>query len=99
MKIRDEKKVWVETRVENTYNRHFQAIEELKKSRTTDDQGNPIMLSDEETFSCWLDVVGGMYKERSYDLFFENNFTVFSMDCKVYGVLPPCQIEKLEEMR
>ncbi|KAM3380930.1 hypothetical protein P3S68_006503 [Capsicum galapagoense] len=74
MKIRNGKKVWIETRAEETYNRYVQAVEELKKNRSIDDQGNPIMLTEEETVSCWLDVVGGVYKGRAYGLCSEKNF-------------------------
>ncbi|KAM3200969.1 hypothetical protein P3L10_033332 [Capsicum annuum] len=85
MKLKDGKEVWVETWVEDTYNRYIQAIEELKKNRPIDDQGNPIMLSEEETLSCWLDVVGGVYKGRAYGLCSEKNFHRLQcgLQCKV----------------
>ncbi|KAM3238572.1 hypothetical protein P3L10_013605 [Capsicum annuum] len=54
-------------------NRYVQA-EELKRSRPIDDQGNPIMPLEEETLSCWLNIVGGMYKGRTYDLCSEKTF-------------------------
>ncbi|KAF3680255.1 hypothetical protein FXO37_03414 [Capsicum annuum] len=67
-------------------NRYIQAIEELKKNRPIDDQGNPIMLSEEETLSCWLDVVGGVYKGRAYGLCSEKNF--HRLQCGLQCKLP-----------
>ncbi|CAN4081088.1 unnamed protein product [Withania somnifera] len=32
------------------------------------------MPSEEESLSCWMDVVGSMYKGRVYGLCFEKNF-------------------------
>ncbi|KAM3394774.1 hypothetical protein P3S68_003777 [Capsicum galapagoense] len=72
-------------------NRYVQA-EELKRSRPIDDQGNPIMPLEEETLSCWLNIVGGMYKGRTMTFARRKPFIAFSMDCKVYEVLPPCQM-------
>ncbi|MCD7470343.1 hypothetical protein HAX54_010119 [Datura stramonium] len=62
---------------------YTQVMKELMRSRLTDDQGNPIMPSEEETLSCWLDVVGGMYKGRAYTTFApRKTFTSSNVDCK-----------------
>ncbi|KAF3673972.1 hypothetical protein FXO38_05425 [Capsicum annuum] len=95
IKIRDGKEVWFETRAEATYNRYVQAIEELKKNRPIDDQGNPIMLLEEETLSCWLDVVGGVYKGRAYGLCSKKNFHHLQCGLQGIGGLPPCQMNNL----
>ncbi|KAK4347788.1 hypothetical protein RND71_034127 [Anisodus tanguticus] len=61
-----------------------QAMEELIRSQPTDDQGNIIMPSEEQTISCWLDVVGGMYKGRAYGLSSEKNF--HRLQCGLQGI-------------
>ncbi|KAF3660141.1 hypothetical protein FXO37_13637 [Capsicum annuum] len=76
-------------------NRYVQAIEELKKNRPIDDQGNPIMLLEEETLSCWLDVVGGVYKGRAYGLCSKKNFHHLQCGLQGIGGLPPCQMNNL----
>ncbi|XP_060178443.1 uncharacterized protein LOC132608722 [Lycium barbarum] len=98
-KIEDRKEVWVEPRAEDTYNRYNQAIEELTRSQSTDDQGNTIMLSEEQTISCWLDVVGGVKKGRAYDLCSEKNF--HRLHCGLQGIGSSATVsnEQLEEMR
>ncbi|XP_047265743.1 uncharacterized protein LOC107845308 [Capsicum annuum] len=100
MKIRDGKEVWIETQAEETYNRYVQAIKELKKNRSIDDQGNPIMLTEEETLSCWLDVVGGVYKGRAYGLCSEENF--HRLQCGLQGIegsttMPDEQLEEMQQ--
>ncbi|XP_060168949.1 uncharacterized protein LOC132599690 [Lycium barbarum] len=98
-KIEDGKEVWVKPRAEDTYNRYNQAMEELTRSQSTDDQGNTIMPSEEQTISCWLDVVGGVNKGRAYDLCSEKNF--HRLQCGLQGIGSSATVsnEQLEEMR
>ncbi|XP_059311450.1 uncharacterized protein LOC132063018 isoform X1 [Lycium ferocissimum] len=98
-KIEDGKEVWVEPHAEDTYNQYNQAMEELSRSQSTDDQGNTIMPSEEQTISCWLDVVGGVDKGRAYGLCSEKNF--HRLQCGLQGIGSSATVsnEQHEEMR
>ncbi|XP_059311016.1 uncharacterized protein LOC132062466 [Lycium ferocissimum] len=98
-KNKDGKEVWIEPRVEHTYNRYNQAMEDLTRSQPTDDQCNPITPSEEHTISCWLDTVGGVNKGKAYGLCSKKNF--HRLQCGLQGIGSSATVsnEQLEEMR
>nr|XP_033514888.1 uncharacterized protein LOC104107341 [Nicotiana tomentosiformis] len=57
------------------------------------------MPSEEETLSLWLNVVGGVYKGKSYDLSSERNFHRLACGLQGIGTSATVQNEYLEEMR
>ncbi|KAF3678881.1 hypothetical protein FXO37_04149 [Capsicum annuum] len=55
------------------------------------------MLLEEKTLSCWLDVVGGVYKGRAYGLSSEKNFHRFQCGLQGIGGSATMLDEQLEE--
>nr|XP_018624537.1 uncharacterized protein LOC108944212 [Nicotiana tomentosiformis] len=76
-----------------------QAVDELARSQPTDEQGQLIMPSEEETLSLWLNVVGGVYKGRAYGLSSERNFHRLACGLQGIGTSATMQNEDLEEIR
>ncbi|XP_018624018.1 uncharacterized protein [Nicotiana tomentosiformis] len=74
-------------------------LEELARSQSTDEQGQPIMPSEEETLPYWLNVVGGVYKGRAYGLSSERNYHRLECGLQGIGTSATVQNEDLEEMR
>nr|XP_033509377.1 uncharacterized protein LOC104086496 [Nicotiana tomentosiformis] len=89
------KKAWVEPQAEEAYNQYKKALEELARSQPTEEQGQSIMPSEEETLPFWLNVVGGVYKGRAYGLSSERNY--HRLECGLQGI-GTVQSEDLEEI-
>ncbi|XP_075076601.1 uncharacterized protein LOC107791740 [Nicotiana tabacum] len=90
---------WVEPLAEEAYNRYREAVEELARSQPTDEQGQSIMPSEEETLPLWLNVVGGVHKGRAYSLSSERNFHCLACGLQGIGTSAIVQNENLEKMR
>ncbi|OIT35679.1 hypothetical protein A4A49_08924 [Nicotiana attenuata] len=75
-------------------NRYREAVEELARSQPTDEQGQPIMPSEEETLPLWLNVAGGVYRGRAYGLSSERNFHRLACGLKGIGTSATVQLQR-----
>ncbi|XP_075105852.1 uncharacterized protein LOC107813038 isoform X2 [Nicotiana tabacum] len=73
----------------------FVQVEKFARSQLTDEQSQPIMPSEEGTLPLWLNVVGGVYKGRAYNLSSERNFHCLACGLQGIGTSATVQNEDL----